>query len=124
MAQILGAGATLPIMLLCVGAQYPHPCHGEHRAAGRAVGGWQTGGLPGNDSGRRAVRAFVRRGAAGADLLRHGADRAASAYTLARQMGGDAPVMATIITAQTALSFVTLPLTVAAVQWGLDFFSR
>jgi predicted permease len=37
---------------------------------------------------------------------------AASGYTLARAMGGDAPLMATIITVQTALAFVTLPRTV------------
>jgi predicted permease len=37
---------------------------------------------------------------------------AASGYTLARAMGGDAPLMATIITVQTALAFITLPLTV------------
>jgi predicted permease len=37
---------------------------------------------------------------------------AASGFTLARQMGGDAPLMATIITVQTAMSFVTLPATV------------
>lgn len=36
---------------------------------------------------------------------------AASAFTLARQLGGDAPLMASIIALQTALSFVTLPLT-------------
>ena len=45
---------------------------------------------------------------------------AASAYTLARQMGGDAPVMAAIVTLQTALSFVTLPLTlILAQRWGV-----
>lgn len=42
---------------------------------------------------------------------------ASSAYTLARQMGGDAPLMAGIITIQTVVSFVTLPLT-------LDLASR
>ena len=36
---------------------------------------------------------------------------AAGAYNLARQMGGDAPTMAAIITIQTVISFVTLPLT-------------
>ena len=41
---------------------------------------------------------------------------AASAYTLAKQMGGDAPLMAAIITIQTALSFLLLPLTLFAVQ--------
>jgi len=42
---------------------------------------------------------------------------ASSAYTLARQMGGDAHLMAAIITIQTVISFVTLPLT-------LDFAIR
>ena len=38
---------------------------------------------------------------------------AVSAYTLAREMGGDAPLMAGIITVQTLLSFVTIPVTLA-----------
>lgn len=33
-----------------------------------------------------------------------------AAYTLARQMGGDAPLMAAMITLQTLLSFLTMPL--------------
>lgn len=37
---------------------------------------------------------------------------ASSSYTLARQLGGDAPLMAAIVTIQTGLSFLTLPLTV------------
>ena len=41
---------------------------------------------------------------------------ASSAYTLARQMGGDGPLMAVITAVQTALSFLTLPLTVMMVQ--------
>ena len=44
---------------------------------------------------------------------------ASSAYTLARQLGGDAPLMAAIVTIQTARSFVTLPATVRLVQWLL-----
>ncbi len=36
---------------------------------------------------------------------------APSAYVLARQLGGNAPAMASIITAQTVLAFFTLPLT-------------
>lgn len=43
----------------------------------------------------------------------------AGAYTLARQMGGDAPLMAAIVTIQTCLSFITLPLTIEAVRWFL-----
>jgi malonate transporter len=37
---------------------------------------------------------------------------AASAFTLARQMGGDAPLMAAIVTLQTAVSFIFLPLVI------------
>lgn len=45
---------------------------------------------------------------------------ASSAYTLARQLGGDAPLMAAITTTQTALAFITLPATVHFVQWLLN----
>jgi predicted permease len=38
---------------------------------------------------------------------------AAASYTLAREMGGDARLMAAIITATTILSFVTLPLAIS-----------
>lgn len=36
---------------------------------------------------------------------------ASSSYALARQMGGDAPLMAAIVTLQTLLSLITMPLT-------------
>lgn len=36
---------------------------------------------------------------------------AAGAYTLAREMGGDAPAMAAIVTMQTVLAFITVPIT-------------
>jgi malonate transporter and related proteins len=42
---------------------------------------------------------------------------ASSAYTLAHQLGGDAPLMAGIVTIQTALSFLTLPATMLLAQW-------
>ncbi|MDP3862546.1 MAG: AEC family transporter, partial [Phaeovulum sp.] len=42
---------------------------------------------------------------------------AASAYALARQMGGDAELMAAMISVQTALAFVTLPATLALAGW-------
>lgn len=38
---------------------------------------------------------------------------AAACFTLARQMGGDAPLAAAIVTLQTALSFVTLPIAIS-----------
>ena len=37
---------------------------------------------------------------------------AAAAYTFAREMGGDAPLMAAIITATTLLSFITMPIAI------------
>lgn len=44
------------------------------------------------------------------------APTATSSYTLARQLGGDAPLMAAIMTLQTAAAFLTLPVTVLLVQ--------
>lgn len=44
------------------------------------------------------------------------APTASAGYTLARQMGGDAPLMAAIATIQTVIAFVTLPLTMLLVQ--------
>jgi hypothetical protein len=38
---------------------------------------------------------------------------APSAYVLARQMGGDAPLLAQIITLQTILAAITMPIAVA-----------
>ena len=115
MAKILGA-AALPIMLLCVGANI-------------RIRAMTSAGLPVALSvvGKMVVfPAMILVAAQFVDLseasllvlILYGAvPTAASAYTLARQMGGDAPVMATIITLQTALSFVTLPITVALAQW-------
>lgn len=37
---------------------------------------------------------------------------AASSYTLARQLGGDAPLMAAIVTLQTLLAILTIPITI------------
>lgn len=40
---------------------------------------------------------------------------ASSAYVLARQMGGDAPLVAEILTLQTALAIITMPVAIALV---------
>ncbi len=47
---------------------------------------------------------------------------AAGAYSLAKQMGGDAPTMAAIVTVQTGLSFITMPLTLMLIArfLGID----
>jgi len=44
---------------------------------------------------------------------------ATSAYILARQLGGDAPLMATITTAQTLLAMISLPLILQFIHSGL-----
>lgn len=44
---------------------------------------------------------------------------ASSSYTLARQLGGDAPLMASIVASHTALAFLTVPITLAWAQWML-----
>jgi malonate transporter len=43
---------------------------------------------------------------------------ASSAYVLARQMGGDAPLLAQIITLQTILAAITMPIVIALVTAG------
>jgi len=108
---ILGA-AALPIMLLCVGANL-------------RLRGLRADALPLvlAAAGKLAVFPLVVVGAALAlDLapmqaqvaLIYGAlPTGVAAYTLARQLGGDAPLMAAMITAQTLISFVTMPLWLA-----------
>jgi len=46
------------------------------------------------------------------------APAASSSYTFARQLGGDAPLMAAILTLQTGIAFITMPVTIALVQWA------
>jgi predicted permease len=108
--QILGA-AALPIVLMCVGANI-------------RLRAMQTSTVPVilSTLGKMAVfplMIVVLSQALGLSslemhvaLLFGAAPTASAAYTLARQLGGDAPLMAAIVTIQTALSFVTLPFTV------------
>lgn len=110
--RILGA-AALPIMLMCVGANI-------------RLRAMQSSVLPVAISIAAKMMVFPAAviGLAYALqlsetelyvlLLFAAAPTASSAYTLARQLGGDAPLMAAIVTIQTALSFVTLPLTLLA----------
>ena len=53
--------------------------------------------------GLGGVAAFVA-------VLFHGSPAATTSYILARQMGGDAPLMATILTVEILLVMVTLPI--------------
>ena len=109
MAKILG-GAALPIVLLCVGANI------RVRAmigatvptllsvTGKMVVFPVVIGLAAIASGLTPLAALIA-------MVFGAVPSAPGAYTLARQMGGDAPAMATIVTIQAAISFVTLPLT-------------
>jgi malonate transporter and related proteins len=42
---------------------------------------------------------------------------ASNAYVLARQMGGDAPLMAEILTLETLVAIVTMPVAIVVAQW-------
>ncbi|PIV72640.1 MAG: AEC family transporter [Rhodobacteraceae bacterium CG17_big_fil_post_rev_8_21_14_2_50_65_11] len=109
--SILGA-AALPIMLLCVGANLK--LRGLSGEAGpivvSAVGKlvlfpalvlWLALVL-----GVDPMQAQV--------MMIYGAlPTGVAAYTLSRQLGGDAPLMATMITAQAVLSFATMPIWIA-----------
>ena len=50
-------------------------------------------------------------------VLFAGVPASASCYILARQLGGDAPLMASILTIQTAAAVFTLPLVLGAFHW-------
>lgn len=108
-ARILG-NAALPIMLLCVGANLKiRGLSGSHSAIALSMAGkfiinpaavilaaWLLAPDP------LAVHVAIIFAALPTGV---------ASYTLAREMGGDAPLMAAIITVQTLLSFATLPLT-------------
>jgi predicted permease len=112
--DMLGSGA-LGVGLLVVGAGLAFGKVREHRvqvAFGTAIrllgmpllmftGGWLFGiqGLP--------LTVAVLAGAV---------PTASSSYVLARQMGGDAPLMANLITVQVIVSVVTLPLMIWLAQ--------
>lgn len=108
-ARILG-NAALPIMLLCVGANLK--LRGL-KGSVRIIGFSMIGKFLINPAAV-ILAALVL----GADpltfqvaLIFAALPTGVASYTLAREMRGDAGLMAAIITTQTLLSFVTLPLT-------------
>ena len=113
-ADILG-GAALPIVLLCVGANI------RLRAMATSLVPTLLSMLgkmvvfPAAILGLALVMGLSPTETLVAVLF-GAVPTAASGYTLARQMGGDAPLMAAMITLQTVLALVTLPLTVVLVQ--------
>lgn len=108
-ARILG-NAALPIMLLCVGANLK--LRGLH-GSGRIIGFSMIGKFLINPIAVILAARFL-----GPDplafqvaLIFAALPTGVASYTLAREMRGDAGLMAAIITTQTLLSFATLPLT-------------
>ena len=118
MTRILGQGA-LPIMLLSVGASL----HVKAMAASTKPMLLATTGkmiifpiatfFIAKIVGLSEMQTIIA-------LLFASAPTASAAYTLARQMNGDAPVMAAIITTQTALSFLSIPATLILAQMAFD----
>ncbi|WP_113912632.1 AEC family transporter [Roseovarius dicentrarchi] len=108
-ARILG-DAALPIMLLCVGANLKiRGLTGSIRIIGLSLIGKFL---------INPVAVILAALVIGPDpltlqiaLIFAALPTGVASYTLAREMRGDAPLMAAIITTQTLLSFFTLPLT-------------
>lgn len=117
-ARILGA-AALPIVLMCVGAniQMDKMASAVTPVILSCVGKMVV--FPGaivllsHLVGLSQFEMFIA-------LLFGAVPVASSSYTLARQLGGDAPLMAGMVTIQTALSFLTLPATMMLVQWLME----
>lgn len=107
--DILGR-AALPLGLLAVGAGL---ALGGLRSAGRPVlisSALKLAALPAAAALALAMMGVDDAAVVGTVVLYAGLPCSASAYVLARQMGGDAPMMATLITFQTLAAVITLPL--------------
>lgn len=113
MTRILG-GAALPIMLLCVGASLriqaltgaavpiAVACISKMVVFPAAVVALALA------TGLTETQMMIA-------VLFGAVPTASSAYTLAKQLGGDAPLMAAIVTIQTGAAFFTLPITLMLV---------
>jgi malonate transporter len=117
-ARILG-NAALPIMLLCIGANLKlRGLSGSRKVIGFSM------------VGKFLINPIAVVFAALAltsdplvvqvALIFAALPTGVASYTLAREMRGDAPLMAAIITTQTLLSFITLPLTLLIGQAALS----
>lgn len=105
--EILGR-VSLPLGLLAVGAGLDL---GAARRAGAAVAGTTAAKLVGIPlvTAMFCLVFGVGGAPAAVAILYNGLPTSASSYVLARQMGGDATLMAGIITATTLAAFLTLP---------------
>ncbi len=108
--DLLG-GAAMPVALICVGAGLDFRAL---RAAGPQVAvssALKLAVMPALLWGAATLAGAGPLGAAVAAGL-GATPTAAAGYTLAREMGGDAQLMAAIITATTILSFITMPIAI------------
>ena len=109
--------ASLPLGLLCVGAAFDPGALQRGWGAALVASSVKFAVLP-----LATLLACLALGISGPSaavaLLFQSLPTASSAYILARQLGGDAPLMAGIVTLQTVLAAATLPLVLAAgVRW-------
>jgi malonate transporter len=109
--EILGR-ASLPLGLLCVGAGLDLSRAGANPRTVGAVAALKLLVMPATTASFCALFG-VEGVTAGAAILFTAVPISASAYVLARQLGGDAPLMAGLITLTTLAAFITMPLTVA-----------
>ena len=114
MLKILNSTA-LPVALLCVGAGLDLEVGRARRGVMALTCGLKLVVMP--------LAAFITARALGIDGLTFavvvmfaGTAGSPAAYILARQLGGDAPLMAGILTAETALTALTLPVILALVM--------
>lgn len=108
--QLLG-GAAMPVALMCVGAGLDFRAL---RSAGVKVATASTMRLLVAPSLTYAACLLIGAGPLPTAVAVGIASTptAAAAYTFAREMGGDAQLMAAIITATTILSFITMPIAI------------
>ena len=111
----MGGKAAFPIGLMAVGAAYragDMRTHWQPLAVSSAI---QFLFKPAIAWGL-ATSQGLSGAAIGVAVLLFSVPTAPSAYILSRQMGGDHDSMSAIITVQTCLSFITLPLTIALLR--------
>jgi hypothetical protein len=114
MIEVLGR-AALPLGLLAVGAALDFRAIWRHAPTIAQNAAFKLLGVPALAAG--VLWAFGVEGlTASVAILFMASPTAVSSYILARQLGGDAPLMAGIVTAQTAASLVTLPIVLGLVS--------
>jgi predicted permease len=108
---VLGGKAAFPLGLMAVGASY---CGGNVRMHLRPIVLTSVVQLLFKPvmAGALAAYSGLPGTAAGILILLFCVPTASSAYILAKQLGGDHEVMASIITVQTCISFLTMPVTI------------